>query len=64
MDALTALKIKIREIMNTLTDDMATGSCHSYSDYTHMTGQIKGLALAERELLDLQEKIEHDEYTT
>ena len=52
---LEALRQKIRELMDNVSDDMITGGCQDYSHYTHKVGTIQGLALAERELLDLDD---------
>ena len=58
-NVLTTLQKELRTHMNDITDDMVGGSCKDYSEYTHQTGLIKGLAIAERELLDLNERIEN-----
>ena len=58
-NALATLQEIVRAHMNDITDDMVGGSCKDYSDYTHQTGLIKGLAIAERELLDLNERIDN-----
>lgn len=52
------LREKIRTDMNNYTDDMAGGACRSFDDYQKLCGIIQGLALAERHLLDLAEKVE------
>jgi len=52
----TFLKGRLREIMNQHADHISTGACKDYSDYQKMAGVIEGLALAEREVLDWQEK--------
>ena len=52
---------KIRERMNELADAVATGSARSYDEYRKMVGVIEGLALAERELLDLIEALKKGE---
>ncbi len=52
------LREKIRTDMNNYTDDMAGGVCRSFDDYQKLCGIIQGLALAERHLLDLAEKVE------
>jgi len=57
-DALRALQLKIREHMNDCADTLAGGGVVDFSEYKHLTGVIKGLALVERDLLDLNEKIE------
>ena len=51
-----ALRKMIREQMNDHTDAMAGGSCKDFADYRYMAGVIAGLALAERDLLDLLER--------
>lgn len=55
---LETLRGKLRERMNHITDAMAGGACKSFPDYTHATGVIEGLALAERELLDLDQSMQ------
>lgn len=55
---LETLREKIRDEMNAYTDNMASGGCKSYPDYTHQTGIITGLAVAERLLLDLDELLQ------
>ncbi len=55
---LMVLKDKLRELMNDRADHLATGSCKDFAEYKHIAGVIEGLALAERELLDLHEKTE------
>jgi hypothetical protein len=52
------LRDKIRTDMNNYADDLAAGSCRSFDDYQKLCGIISGLALAERYLLDLLEKVE------
>tara|TARA_R100000988_G_C3922546_1_gene127478 strand:- start:503 stop:703 length:201 start_codon:yes stop_codon:yes gene_type:complete len=55
---LEVLRDTIRREMNQITDHIATGSCKDHSEYTHSCGVIKGLALAEREILDLNKRVE------
>jgi translation initiation factor 1 (eIF-1/SUI1) len=52
---------KLRERMNELADAVATGSAQTYDEYRKMVGVIEGLALAERELLDLIEALKKGE---
>lgn len=52
------LKNKIREDLNNLADTMATGGAADYPAYRHMVGKIEGLAQAERNILDLEERIQ------
>jgi hypothetical protein len=49
------IRKKIREHMNNYADDLATGGAKDYPDYRFQVGVIQGLALAEREILDLVE---------
>lgn len=51
---------KIREHLNAFADDIATSDVPDYSAYKYLRGRIDGLALAERELLDLAETIGHE----
>ena len=59
-NVLEYLRKAIREQMNEYTDPVAGGACKEYSEYTKSCGIIEGLAIAERELLDLQKRIEED----
>lgn len=52
------LREKLRTDMNNYTDDMAGGACQSFEQYQKLCGVIQGLALAERHLLDLAERLE------
>jgi hypothetical protein len=54
------LKEKIRIIMNERADHISTGGCHNFDEYSRCCGVIEGLAIAERELLDLNKQIEED----
>jgi 3-oxoacyl-[acyl-carrier-protein] synthase III len=45
-------------MMNEVSDHISTGSCKTYDEYSKCCGIIEGLAMAERELLDLNEQIE------
>jgi hypothetical protein len=58
----SVLREKIRTDMNNYADDLAAGSCRTFDDYQKLCGIISGLALAERYLIDLQQKVEesHD----
>jgi hypothetical protein len=49
------IRKKVRDHMNAYADDLATGGAKDYADYRFQVGVIQGLALAERELLDLIE---------
>jgi hypothetical protein len=52
---LTVLRTKIREQLNNMADNIAGGSARDFAEYRYACGVIHGLALAERELLDLIE---------
>lgn len=56
-----ALQKKIREDMNTKTEQVSNGACKSYEDYKQLCGEIRGLALAEEHLLDLAKKVEQND---
>jgi hypothetical protein len=60
-NVLGVLQAKYREEMNTQADHVAGGACKNFPEYTHHTGIIYGLALAERMLLDLHDKIEAED---
>ena len=47
--------------MNERADDLAMGGASSFDEYQKMVGAIEGLAIAEREILDLMEKQRKDE---
>jgi hypothetical protein len=57
-DFARVLREQIRTDMNNYTDDLANGVCQSYEQYQKLCGIIQGLALAERYLIDLAEKVE------
>jgi hypothetical protein len=56
-----ALRQKIREHLNSYADSIAGGSAQDFGDYKYQTGVIAGLALAERELLDLTQEAQDEE---
>ena len=55
------LREKIRTDMNNYADDMAGGSCRTFEEYHKLCGVISGLAIAERYILDLLEKVENED---
>jgi hypothetical protein len=57
----SVLREKIRTDMNNYADDLAAGSCRTFDDYQKLCGIISGLALAERYLLDLLQKVEQSD---
>lgn len=54
MTELDVIKKKIRQRLNDYADDLANGAARDFPDYKHMTGIIFGLALVERDILDLE----------
>ena len=58
---VAVLREKIREDMNNYADAVATGNCADFGAYKELCGVIRGLATAERHLLDLAEKLEKDD---
>jgi|TARA_R110000787_G_scaffold19354_2_gene58175 hypothetical protein len=56
-NVLTLLKNKIRIQMNELADHLAMGSAKDMEEYRKICGTIEGLAWAEREIIDLDEKM-------
>ena len=57
-DFARVLRDQIRKDMNNYADDLATGVCQDFAAYQKLCGVIQGLALAERYVLDLAEKVE------
>ena len=60
-NVLEYLRKKFREMMNVHADHVATGGVADWSEYRHQIGIIEGLAKAERELLDLEERLGRQE---
>jgi hypothetical protein len=46
---------ELRDKMNALTDVLASGGATDWESYKYLTGQIAGLAAAERSFLDFIE---------
>ena len=59
-NVLSGLHTRIRELMNDRADHVSGGGCKDFAEYSHQTGVIEGLAMAERELLDLNERMERE----
>jgi hypothetical protein len=60
-DFARVLREKLRTDMNNYADDLAGGMCRSFDDYQKLCGVIQGLAIAERHILDLVEKVEQSD---
>ena len=52
---IDALRKKIREHINDHAAHLSGGGCKKFEEYRHLTGVIAGLAIVERDILDLQE---------
>ena len=50
---IRVLREKIRTDMNNYADDVATGTCQDFPAYKELCGVIRGLAVAERHILDI-----------
>ena len=59
-NVLEVLNKKIRTIMNETADHVSGGGCRTFEEYSKCCGIIEGLAIAERELLDLNKHIENN----
>ena len=55
---LSLLKKKLRTQMNELADHLAVGSAKDMEEYRKDTGNIEGMAWAEREVIDIEDRIE------
>lgn len=64
MEALSVLehvRKELRKDMNDKADFLAGGGAQSFEQYQHVCGVIQGLALAERHILDLAERLKRDD---
>tara|TARA_R110000751_G_scaffold306106_1_gene423651 strand:+ start:716 stop:904 length:189 start_codon:yes stop_codon:yes gene_type:complete len=50
----------LRKIRDEIRDDISSGSASSYDEYKHKVGILVGLAMAEREFLDITSKLERE----
>ena len=56
-DALSLLKKKLRDQMNEIADLVSLGSAKNMEDYRKMCGIIEGLAWAEREVIEIEDRL-------
>jgi len=61
MDQLDRLRRRLRDLLNDYADTIAGGSAQDFAEYKRLCGVIEGIALAERELLDIRQRAEIDE---
>ena len=59
---LLLLKKKLRDQMNELADHLALGSAKDMEEYRKVCGIIEGLAWAEREIIDIEDKLNTDSF--
>ena len=50
----------LKKITEDHVDDLASGSADSYDDYRYKVGVVEGIRIAQREFLDITERIERD----
>ena len=60
-DLAAVLQKRLRDYMNEGADHLATGGAKDFPEYQRMVGRIDGIALAERELLDLVRSEEEED---
>ena len=56
-NVLLLLKQKLRVQMNELADHLALGSAKDMEEYRKVCGIIEGLAWAEREVIDIEDRL-------
>lgn len=56
-NVLEYLRKRFRDMMNEHADFVATGAAQDWAEYRQHVGVIEGLAKAERELLDLEDRL-------
>ena len=61
-NVLLLLRKKLRDQMNELADHLAVGSAKDMEEYRKVCGIIEGLAWAEREIIDIEEKLNTDSF--
>ena len=59
---LLLLQKKLRDQMNELADHLALGSAKDMEEYRKVCGIIEGLAWAEREIIDIEDKLNTDSF--
>ena len=59
---LLLIKKKLRDQMNELADHLAVGSAKDMEEYRKVCGIIEGLAWAEREIIDIEDKLNTDSF--
>jgi len=55
---LSVVKDRIRVYLNDIADHMASGGCEDHESYVRLVGKVEALALIERDILDLEQRLE------
>jgi len=55
---MEVIRDKIRNYMNDIADHMAGGGCQNHEEYLRLVGKVEALALVERDILDLEQRLE------
>ena len=61
-DVFSLLRKKLRNQMNEIADHLALGSAKDMEEYRKMCGIIEGLAWAEREVIDIEDRLNTDSF--
>ena len=57
-NVLLVLREILRDEATQINDSIISGGCKDYAEYKHKTGILIGLGIAEREILDLNRRLE------
>ena len=55
---MEVIKEKIRAYLNDIADHMAGDGCQNHEEYVRLVGKVEALALVERDILDLEKRME------
>jgi len=55
---MEVIRDKIRNYMNDIADHMAGGGCQNHEEYVRLVGKVEALALIERDILDMEQRLE------
>lgn len=61
MTAFEAIRLKIREELNRITDECINGSCQDHSQYMRVVGTAYGLALAEDYVKEIEKRLYNED---
>lgn len=57
-DPLSALEVRIKDIIETNKDGLSSGSCKGFPEYTRVVGRVEGLKVCLAEIRDLRKQLE------